>query len=105
MPDYKAQLLELKAEYENRIVGTELHLTGKNGPLSQDFAEQAVELENEEVIEQLDNEAKQELALVNKALNKIDAGIYGACDECGESISEARLSALPQAEHCIKCAD
>jgi len=103
MQEYKAQLLKLKSEYEQRIQRTEKHLTHEAGPVSQDFAEQAVERENEEVIERLDEEAKHELALVKLALSKLEAGIYGECESCGEDIAKARLSAVPQAKKCINC--
>ncbi len=104
MDQAKSKLLELKAEYEKRIENTEKHLLHREEPVSQDFAEQAVEMENEEVVERLDEEAKHELALVNSALGRIEKGEYGICEACGNEISEARLHALPHAENCINCA-
>ena len=105
MDQAKSKLLELKAEYEKRIENTEKHLLHREEPISQDFAEQAVEMENEEVVERLDEEAKHELALVNSALGRIEKGEYGICEACGNEISEARLDALPHAEKCINCAE
>lgn len=61
-------------------------------------------MENEEVVERLDEEAKHELALVNAALARIKAANYGECKSCGEDISAERLNALPYAAKCIKCA-
>ena len=43
------------------------------------------------------------LKKVNKALEKIDNGNYGLCENCGEKISEQRLKAVPEAELCQKC--
>jgi len=105
MQSNQEKLLKLKAEYEKRIEGTSKHIHGKEEPVSADFAEQVVELENEDVIVQLDEEAKQELALVNRALRKIEDGSYGVCETCANDISEPRLEALPQATMCIKCAE
>lgn len=105
MEQAKNKLLELKAEYEQRVENTEKHLLHREEPVSQDFAEQAVEMENEEVVERLDEEAKHELALVNAALGRIENGEYGLCEACGVQISEARLEALPHAAKCINCAD
>ena len=104
MSQPKEKLLALKAEYEQRVENTEKHLFKREEPVSQDFAEQAVEMENEEVVERLDEEAKHELALVNAALARIEAGNYGECTSCGEDISAERLNALPHAAKCIKCA-
>jgi RNA polymerase-binding protein DksA len=40
---------------------------------------------------------------VEIALRKIEEGTYGTCDTCGESISAARLEALPHAALCLDC--
>ena len=40
---------------------------------------------------------------VTGALGRIDAGNYGLCLDCGESISVKRLSAMPWARLCLKC--
>jgi RNA polymerase-binding transcription factor DksA len=39
---------------------------------------------------------------VTKALEKLDEGTYGKCEECGEDIAEPRLEAMPAARYCIK---
>jgi RNA polymerase-binding transcription factor DksA len=38
---------------------------------------------------------------VERALAKIDDGTYGTCATCGKAISDARLEAMPAAQHCI----
>ncbi len=45
----------------------------------------------------------QQLELVEAALARLDAGTYGACLRCGQSIAPARLEALPWAAYCIGC--
>ncbi len=37
------------------------------------------------------------------ALEKIEDGIYGECESCGEDIGMKRLEARPVAELCIDC--
>lgn len=49
---------------------------------------------------QRDGELLHELDI---ALDKIDAGTYGQCEECGVKINPARLEALPYAKLCIAC--
>ena len=44
------------------------------------------------------------LADVERALEKLEDGTYGACDSCGEAIGETRLEAIPWAALCINCA-
>ena len=40
---------------------------------------------------------------IDKALERIDEGVFGRCDSCGEDISSERLEAVPHARLCIKC--
>jgi DnaK suppressor protein len=39
------------------------------------------------------------------ALERLDAGEYGLCAECGEAIAPARLQALPEVTTCVRCQD
>jgi DnaK suppressor protein len=47
---------------------------------------------------------RDQLAEVDRALDRLDNGTYGRCANCGESINAERLAAMPAAPHCIKCA-
>lgn len=42
-----------------------------------------------------------QLADIDAALAKLDAGTYGICDHCGGPIGDARLEAMPAARFCI----
>lgn len=44
-----------------------------------------------------------ELAAIDAALGRIEAGSYGQCTDCGVSIPAARLQASPEAPRCIPC--
>ncbi|MCU0959279.1 MAG: TraR/DksA family transcriptional regulator [Pirellulaceae bacterium] len=41
---------------------------------------------------------------IEGALERIEAGTYGACVECAARIPKTRLNALPFTPYCIKCA-
>lgn len=41
---------------------------------------------------------------IQEAIQRIDRGGYGECDECGNAIARARLQALPYTRYCIECA-
>ena len=43
------------------------------------------------------------LSKIMQALQKIDDGIYGDCESCGETIGLKRIQARPVAELCIDC--
>jgi RNA polymerase-binding transcription factor DksA len=38
-----------------------------------------------------------------EALERLDAGGYGVCEECGAAIRPARLIAMPEATTCVRC--
>jgi DnaK suppressor protein len=38
-----------------------------------------------------------------RALTKIEKGMYGVCEECGEEIPANRLRAIPDTSYCIAC--
>jgi DnaK suppressor protein len=51
----------------------------------------------------LENE-EQLLAEVDDALDRIERGTFGRCENCGREISRERLEAIPYARYCIRCA-
>ena len=73
-------------------------------PLPADLEDQAIDLEDDEVLQRLSAAHSQELRLLNNALNRIAKGDYGICAKCGEDISQARLDAVPHAVICRNCA-
>jgi DnaK suppressor protein len=44
------------------------------------------------------------LESIESAIEKIEDGVYGICEECSGPISKARLNAIPHTPLCIKCA-
>jgi DnaK suppressor protein len=40
---------------------------------------------------------------VDRALERLDEGTYGTCEECGGDMKEKRLQALPFARYCVDC--
>lgn len=71
--------------------------------LNADSREQAVELENAPVLDELAREAEDELSKVNDALARLTTGSYGICAQCRLAIAPARLFAYPAAIRCIGC--
>lgn len=43
------------------------------------------------------------LQKIEKALKKLDEGVFGVCEDCEEPISVKRLEARPETELCIRC--
>jgi len=47
--------------------------------------------------------ARDMLFQTRHALDRIDAGTYGTCENCGGPIGKARLQAFPRATLCVAC--
>lgn len=46
---------------------------------------------------------RERLGEINDALDKIDEGTYGLCEECGAKIPKRRLQSMPAARYCVAC--
>ena len=46
----------------------------------------------------------QTLEQIEEALERIEDGIYGVCEQCNAKIPKARLNAIPYTILCVKCA-
>jgi RNA polymerase-binding transcription factor DksA len=97
----KQQLEERLDELRSRLRRIEHDL---EEPVSATFSEQALEREDEEVLEDLGHAGQQEIRMIEAALQRIEAGEYGICVRCGESIAEERLDILPHTPLCRNCA-
>ena len=100
---FKTKLMALRQEVTQRINAIDKEC--RHEGMSADWAEQATERENDEVLQSLGNTAQQELAMISTALKKIETGEFFICSACGEDILLARLELLPFSSLCVKCAD
>jgi RNA polymerase-binding transcription factor DksA len=94
-------LQALAQEYQQRAEAIRRDLQRSHSP---DFAEQATQRQNDEVLEALLEEAEAGLLAARHALVRLEEGRYGQCLGCGEPIHVERLQALPAAEFCLACA-
>ncbi len=50
----------------------------------------------------IENNVRDLMGKIDRALARMDEGTYGTCSRCGRPIEKARLKALPYADLCIK---
>jgi|DewCreStandDraft_5_1066085.scaffolds.fasta_scaffold00207_13 DnaK suppressor protein len=67
------------------------------------LADEGSELYEREKSLSLERSLRQMLEEVRRALEKLDSGTYGICDNCGRPIAPERLEALPHATLCLEC--
>ena len=101
----RQQLIAQRDELMQRVDAIKVDVQHQQEPVEKDFAEQAVQRENEEVLNALDDEARLTLMQINAALHRMNTGEYGICQDCGIEIPAERLKVVPYAEYCIKCAE
>ncbi len=96
-------LLAEKEEMEKRVTAIDKDFSDRK--ISKQFDEQSIERENDEVLVNLEMEAKEQLRSIEVALRRIDTDNFDLCVTCAEPISDARLEAIPHAMKCRNCAE
>lgn len=68
-----------------------------------DLGDAAFDAGADEVASQLAQIEATELAQIERAIKRLEAGTYGFCESCNKRIPVARLNALPYTTMCINC--
>ena len=68
-----------------------------------DTIDHATEERNRELYQLLGERDRKKLELIQNALDNMDDGTYGICEECDSNIAKPRLKAMPFTRLCIEC--
>jgi RNA polymerase-binding protein DksA len=77
--------------------------TGEDAMYDNHLGDTATVTYDRELDYTLEESEEHKLAAIDAALARLDAGTYGICETCGNSIAEGRLEAMPWATQCIDC--
>lgn len=99
---YKETLLRIKKELEDGISHNPV-VEDMGNDVETDFSTEADEAEEMVNNAAVRFELEKRLKSVEKALEKIDTGVYGSCDKCHNSIHETVLKAEPDSKLCKDC--
>jgi DnaK suppressor protein len=69
----------------------------------QDLADKAASAYSKELNFSLSDGERNSLKLVEEALDRVRVGTYGSCTNCGNTIGDKRLQAIPWTAYCIDC--
>ena len=100
--DERAELSDQLTTIEDQaFAATQSDMSGDVGvdDESADAGTATFEREKELSIEQ---NVRDLIQKIDRALKRIDDGTYGICERCGKPIEKARLKALPYVDLCIK---
>ena len=70
---------------------------------TQDVADQAVASYQKEFLFSQGTSGHAQMVLVRQALDRLQDGTFGECQNCSETIGTKRLEALPWTPYCITC--
>ena len=111
MKAYRDRLLDIRARLRGDVTSmahAALRKSGAEGAESSSMPIHMAELgsdnfEQEFTLSLLANEEGR-LDMIETALQRIEVGEYGLCEECGGAIPKTRLNAIPYTPVCVKCA-
>jgi RNA polymerase-binding transcription factor DksA len=97
-------VLRVQLEDEQERLRTRLRELGAEDSFDEGFADSSQVTAERGELDALACTLADSLREDEDALQKLDAGTYGACESCGQEIAAARLEAKPAARLCITCA-
>ena len=109
---YEQRLLEMAArmkEDEDGVANDALRqvsgdVSGNLSNVPMHLADLATDTFEQEMSASLLTNIRQLQTEVAAALDRIENGTFGKCEQCSRDISEARLEALPYTRYCVDCA-
>ena len=101
----RGQLESLLADLDRSaaVLSRERDSGGETEQLDQhpaDYASNVGEVDREEASIEV---VQSQRSRVRDALQRLDAGTYGQCIDCGRELPDERLEARPEAERCVEC--
>ena len=105
LKSYRDRLLERREALFRQVTEAEMSSRERDLEATQDPADMAANAYTKELLISMSANDRRLLALIDEALNRIEAGGFGECVNCGEPVQEKRLVAVPWARFCLKCQD
>lgn len=106
----KAALVERRAELErdishldNELRDLSVEQDAEGGGAGNHFADDGSSLGEQERISTVGGNFREQVGLIDQALERMDERAYGICQRCQQQIPVERLEALPFTPYCIEC--
>ena len=100
---FQSVLQEIRIEIVGGVENSQNN--GKNDEAENmpDISDDAARAYDRKLQGDLEEQEWNKLKQVESALEKIENGEYGICDQCEKKIPEARLKIIPYTEFCTQC--
>lgn len=102
-PQFKDMLLEMRKALLQEIAGNVRMEIGHLQEAIADMYDLADDERERQFSILLCDRDREKLLQIDEALERIEDGSYGICEECGCKISEKRLQVMPFARYCVPC--
>ena len=99
----KKNLLKMREELLKEISDS---IKSERNPTERDvgdFYDDAESEKGKQMSYLLGERERSKLNAIDDALERIEDGEYGICEECGEKINPKRLKIIPFTRYCVKC--
>ncbi|SRR5579875_475654 len=109
---YQQRLLEMATRLKNNEEGVANDalrqvsgdVSGNLSNVPMHMADLGTDTFEQEMSASLMTNTRQMQTEVAAALDRMEKGTFGKCEQCGRDISEGRLDALPYTRYCVDCA-
>ena len=102
---YRDRLLARRESLFSLVTEAEMSSRERDLEATQDPADMAANAYTKELLISMSANDRKLLVLIDEALERVEAGGYGECVNCGEPVAEKRLDAVPWTRYCLKCQD
>ena len=99
----KKNLLKMREELLKEISDSRKSVRDPSDRDVGDFYDDAENEKGRQMTYLLGERERSKLNAIDTALERIEEGEYGICDECGEKINPKRLKIIPFTRFCVKC--
>src|SRR5256712_12302478 len=100
---FKKRLIEKQRQLADEVGRTALYGKDQDDDSIKDLGDQANTAYNREFFFELGNGDRRLLRDVVSALQKLEGGGFGACERCGEAISEKQFEEMAFARYGVHC--
>jgi DnaK suppressor protein len=100
---FRERLLEMRQALAGEVVTLREESSSLGTDGIQDAADDAANTYARQLLLNLSEREREALRGIDEALDRLEDGSFGVCQECGEEIGEARLEVLPYATLCVEC--
>ena len=98
------QLMKTRKEILDRVSRLQKGIEALQEP-QVEMEEEAQKLELTKLYSALGSREREQIEAIELALNKMEIGKYGICEECGDPIPMKRMQAIPWARLCRQDAE